>query len=1592
MQNPALFRVFVSSTFQDFAVERAGLQQRVFPRLTDYCAERGARFEAVDLRWGIAPAAARDQRTVRICLEEIERCRRLSDGPAFLFLVGDRYGWQPLPAPVEAGTFQRLLGVMTSDERREVERWYQRDNNEIPPAYHLLARTADMDDDEWTGIEDGLRAVLMGAARTAGLTDAEIDLLFASATHREIVAGALGDDEAAARAVGCVRRIDGAAVSESAAATAAHSRLNFRLHQAFGSRLKTYRWSLGDEAAAQQGVTDLLSGIEADLRALIDFNLGARSTRDPATENAQTHLRFAAATAEGVVGRDTAVADIQAYALRRKAEGPMILTGPGGIGKTAVMATGAARLADDDTASLLPRFIGATAGNDLRETLTDLIRDLAENVGISPRNEAFEPDRVASVMTDLLAGLPADRPVVLMIDGYDQLMPADEALHLDWLPNPLPAHVRVILSMRTASVHALRLKQRLVLDLPPMAEVDAGMLLDRWLAADGRRLDGEQRAVLLESFRGHCLPLQLKLATAAVRELPSGEPVPPLAADVPGLVRTLIAGLSAESAHGPELAGKALALIAASRFGLSDGEIREMLGHDPEVMAAFRRRSVHHDWHQAGLPPIVWSRLRHDLGPYLIESRVEGDLLYRFFHLEFQTVAVDDLLAGDRKGTVHRQLATFFAEPAGYQLFLGARGGAPRALRAVMERPYQLRAAGDHAAHNDYLRDFDALMAKCAAGRVFDLAADFLAGAEAPATAPWRQLVVANASLLGGAADDWPAYKILFQFAEEQPAGSAPADAAERWLDDRHVDWPRLRHTDSAAGGEGAGSALVFAEHQGPVYGARVLRNNTVASWDEYGKILVWNPDTGRLLHLLDSHATGNRVFGALELTDGTLFTWYDDGVTVHWDPVGGRRLSVFKDQPVAVAVKAVVPGQQFLSVRHQRHFRLVPVDENGKVPSVGEEPPVLVGPPPHPGDLILMLDCERLTVVLTDELTADGNTFARHPEFVLGGHLLPDGRLLAWSWDRVRLWNAVQQLVEDLSGGLGNIHYVSLGAGGHLTIAVEDGQPPYRRRIRRLYWSSQSAVGRMVSDIAGRLGRPEWGRRKEPAPFDGRRALTLDDGSSVSWGEGETVEFRRAGQDQALFWHGHSGWPWGAIQLSATEVVTWGGDGRVIVWGVWHGTPRDVASQHSSEVHGVAVLPDGRLLSWSQDHLCRVWRPGDQPSATAVGQQKPFKEIRRLGAERIVAWTETDALTVWDAVQGRTVGHIKRAPHTIMGALALSGDRLVTTAYNAPCTLWDLPTGRAITSFRPGVYVRGVVEVSSNRFVAWGDFSSPAIFDATSGAELATLDGHDDDVCGAALLPDGSLATWSKDQTLRRWDLQSRRSVVLRGEGAAEIDRLQPLADGLFASIPWDGDEPIRIWNRERCLASCRHDDRGYTMGNLLDIDARRLLGWTAAGRLWLWRKADGAVLQCFEGHRDRVSGALMTDDGLLCSWSHMDGTLRRWDLDTGTEVESRDIGDAATLGEAARRTIEATDMPGPLYRMGWSTGDYGTTAVIGRRGVGLYWLGRQPVQAHALSADGRMTVVLGRSDFVALSVFLGRREITLADLWRATNGSEKT
>lgn len=87
-------KIFVSSTFRDFNVERDAIRNLVMPRLNVIAQKYAETVSFVDLRWGVDTNTLETNEGVKkvldVCLDEINNCK-----PYIIVLLGQRYGFVP---------------------------------------------------------------------------------------------------------------------------------------------------------------------------------------------------------------------------------------------------------------------------------------------------------------------------------------------------------------------------------------------------------------------------------------------------------------------------------------------------------------------------------------------------------------------------------------------------------------------------------------------------------------------------------------------------------------------------------------------------------------------------------------------------------------------------------------------------------------------------------------------------------------------------------------------------------------------------------------------------------------------------------------------------------------------------------------------------------------------------------------------------------------------------------------------------------------------------------------------------------------------------------------------------------------------------------------------------------------------------------------------------------------------------------------------------------------------------------------------------------------------------------------------------------
>ena len=706
-------RLFVSSTFADMVAERDLLQREVFPKLRLHCQKRGLEFQPIDLRWGVSEEASRHNRTMRICLKELARCQEGRLKPNFLILLGERYGWRPLPETVPAELFERLRPAAEARSAPAARglRWYRLDQNADPPAYVLLPREKELTDyNLWCEqVETPLVAALESACArilaegTLGPVDRmrlEELGIGKSATHQEIVHGALRVADAANHVHAFSRRWVGGVRTRQPRLAA----LETEIESAIGrSNIHPYTVADTAERLSDAALSEFQAEALKALEAVIDREAERLRTAPAIEEERDLHRHLGKQRRTGFRGRKHEL-ELIAGNLNGGSERPLVVLGESGVGKSAVMAQ-AAEQARTLHFTVVERYVGASPRST---SVLTLLRDVAEEIRRAPietRSEAAdEPANLRSTTEALRRAMEAtdpERPLALFLDGLDQLGEDSYGRKLNWLPNRLPKHVRLVVSCTMPSANAdptdprhevfhavsAKIEPENCVVVGRLTEQEGDALLDDWLREVGRVVQAAQRKAVLGAFARNGNALWLRVAAAEAARMPSWAEPPELPPTLVELMAHMLSRMAGPLEHGRKLVERTVGYLAAARRGLSESELFRLLSDDVEVMEEFRRRFPKAPAADQ-LPAAVWAALRGDLDPYLSESEQYGATLLAFAQASIR----DSVIGGGDLRDLHRALAGYFLRQ-------------PANQRTMDELPWQLVQAEDWDALAELLSD-----------------------------------------------------------------------------------------------------------------------------------------------------------------------------------------------------------------------------------------------------------------------------------------------------------------------------------------------------------------------------------------------------------------------------------------------------------------------------------------------------------------------------------------------------------------------------------------------------------------------------------------------------------------------------------------------------------------------------------------------------------------------------------------------------------------------------------------------------------------------------------------------------------------------
>ncbi|MDG4560682.1 MAG: NB-ARC domain-containing protein [Candidatus Competibacter sp.] len=168
-------------------------------------------------------------------------------------------------------------------------------------------------------------------------------------------------------------------------------------------------------------------------------------------------------------------------------------------------------------------------------------------------------------------------------------------------------------------------------------------------------------------------------------------------------------------------------------------------------------------------------------------------------------------------------------------------------------------------------------------------------------------------------------------------------------------------------------------------------------------------------------------------------------------------------------------------------------------------------------------------------------------------------------------------------------------------------------------------------------------------------------------------------------------------------------------------------------------------------------------------------------------------------------------------------------------------------------------------------------------GAEIARLEGHADGVWALAVLPDGRLASGSKDKSVRLWDLKTGQETARLEGHSAPVSALAVLTDGLLASGAYDGT--IRLWDVSAQAESSRLQGHTSLVSALTVLSNGLLASGSDDKSIRLWDPRTGKEKAKLDGHSSLVRCLLALPEGRLASGAD-DGSIRLWDTNIGLEI----------------------------------------------------------------------------------------------------------
>ncbi|XP_050671414.1 NACHT and WD repeat domain-containing protein 2 isoform X2 [Leptidea sinapis] len=618
---------------QDCSTEKGALHCGVATRLRMRARKLGWRVHVSDLHWRSPLEQQRDHRFPVLCIAELARQSELGAVVPVLFLSSN-LGTPLLPHTLECADFKAALQDATDEnDKALLNKWYTLDSSTTPPCYRLVKGAPA----RW---RREMAKTLTVLVRT--LPQEACDAYLTTVLEQEVQHTVLMSSETARRCVWVCRAGPSPDFSESPEEQ--NKELQRRLAnlqrdlKLYLSERNIIRASIRGRPNCSNSVSSsdseeeytsrvrsaLGSRLDAVLDTLVaegDAPAGSCGIPTSLFDEICEHVSFCQKSTQCSSNREITLSELKTY-VQGESSVPLVLLGGAGCGKATLLGR-AASLAHTwlDDLALVVRFVGLTSqsssSHQLLKSLVDHLHVLHTGSVYRGRNE---PTRLSSTLGRLLEALGRTRPVLLCVAGTDALR------GVRWLPCRLPRNVKMIITVTeekdepsSSAIMAVLSSEDgpKVVRAPPVGPEEAKAVLTACSAAYSKTGSAVPPEAAVKAVQKCTLPLyakilawQISLSAETFTEQTETDTAPELVIcdELEAQLEQIL--ITTEAALGADRVKACLSVLTASRRGLDDAEILDILAHDD----LFRSEETYLPWAPAAL---LWPQLAALLSPWL---------------------------------------------------------------------------------------------------------------------------------------------------------------------------------------------------------------------------------------------------------------------------------------------------------------------------------------------------------------------------------------------------------------------------------------------------------------------------------------------------------------------------------------------------------------------------------------------------------------------------------------------------------------------------------------------------------------------------------------------------------------------------------------------------------------------------------------------------------------------------------------------------------------------------------------------------------------------------------------------------------------